>query len=104
MSYNYLNDTKLKDLNDLKKIALERNESIDRFYYKTIDPTRQNDGTEREICVGRRLAGRKNKDFIVNMGMAIWKEYEMCRQFVLKTIEFCDNFFLFENSINYYSI
>ena len=90
--YNYLNGTKLTDLKDLKKVSFDRNKAIDNFFNENISPTARTAGAHhREKSVDRQL-GKLNKGPLLDMAMKIWKEYELCRQFVRKTIEFCDNF------------
>lgn len=92
MEYNYLNRTKLTDLKDLKKVAFERNEAIDNFCKENIVSSVRTAGAEHRERSAAKQLGNLNKGPLLDMAMEIWKEYELCRQFVRKTIEFCDNF------------
>ena len=90
MTYNYLNGTKLTDLKDLKSITSERNEAIDNFYKNNISPAVRSAGAHLRETNAARIFGKLNKGPLLDMTMDVWRDYELCRQFVKKVIEFCD--------------
>ncbi len=64
---------------------------IDEFYKTNISQSITNAGPYQRESFTERKLGKLNKGPLLDMTMAIWREYELCRQFVLKVLEFKDN-------------
>ncbi|MCP4458513.1 MAG: hypothetical protein GY816_10900, partial [Cytophagales bacterium] len=69
-----------------------RNENINEFFKANISPIcgKSTGPWEREQKAERMLA-KLNKGPLLEMTMKIWREYELCRQFVTQAVEFYES-------------